>query len=364
MRVIVSAGGTGGHIFPALAIINKIKEKEPKSEILYIGTTDRMESKLIPELGIKYIGVEMKGLNRKNLLKNFEVISSLNKAIKKCKSIIKEFNPDVVLGIGGYITYPVITASTSLGYKTFIHEQNSIPGLSNKLLKNKATVIGVSLEDSLKYFGKNTNVIFTGNPRSEEATNAKKVPKSKYGLSNDKKCVLIVMGSLGSHTINQKMMDILPKFNGKDYEVLFVTGKNYYEEYSKIKLPSNVKIVEFLNDMLGVMKNVDLIVSRAGASTISEITALSLPSILIPSPYVTHNHQVKNALVLKECGAAVLLEEDKLNSNNLINNIDSILTNKEIYNKMKKASGLLSINNSATKIYDILRKTIDGEKHE
>lgn len=364
MRVIVSAGGTGGHIFPALAIINKIKEKEPKSEILYIGTTDRMESKLIPELGIKYIGVEMKGLNRKNLLKNFEVILSLNKAIKKCKSIIKEFNPDIVLGIGGYITYPVITASTSLGYKTFIHEQNSIPGLSNKLLKNKATVIGVSLEDSLKYFGKNTNVIFTGNPRSEEATNAKKVPKSKYGLSNNKKCVLIVMGSLGSNTINQKMMDILPKFNGKDYEVLFVTGKNYYEEYSKIKLPSNVKIVEFLNDMLGVMKNVDLIVSRAGASTISEITALSLPSILIPSPYVTHNHQVKNALVLKECGAAVLLEEDKLNSNNLINNIDSILTNKEIYNKMKKASGLLSINNSATKIYDILRKTIDGEKHE
>lgn len=364
MRVIVSAGGTGGHIFPALAIINKIKEKEPKSEILYIGTTDRMESKLIPELGIKYIGVEMKGLNRKNLLKNFEVILSLNKAIKKCKSIIKEFNPDIVLGIGGYITYPVITASTSLGYKTFIHEQNSIPGLSNKLLKNKATVIGVSLEDSLKYFGKNTNVIFTGNPRSEEATNAKKVPKSKYGLSNNKKCVLIVMGSLGSNTINQKMMDILPKFNGKDYEVLFVTGKNYYEEYSKIKLPSNVKIVEFLNDMLGVMKNIDLIVSRAGASTISEITALSLPSILIPSPYVTHNHQVKNALVLKECGAAVLLEEDKLNSNNLINNIDSILTNKEIYNKMKKASGLLSINNSATKIYDILRKTIDGEKHE
>lgn len=364
MRVIVSAGGTGGHIFPALAIINKIKEKEPKSEILYIGTTDRMESKLIPELGIKYIGVEMKGLNRKNLLKNFEVILSLNKAIKKCKSIIKEFNPDIVLGIGGYITYPVITASTSLGYKTFIHEQNSIPGLSNKLLKNKATFIGVSLEDSLKYFGKNTNVIFTGNPRSEEATNAKKVPKSKYGLSNNKKCVLIVMGSLGSNTINQKMMDILPKFNGKDYEVLFVTGKNYYEEYSKIKLPSNVKIVEFLNDMLGVMKNIDLIVSRAGASTISEITALSLPSILIPSPYVTHNHQVKNALVLKECGAAVLLEEDKLNSNNLINNIDSILTNKEIYNKMKKASGLLSINNSATKIYDILRKTIDGEKHE
>lgn len=362
MRVIVSAGGTGGHIFPALAIINKIKEKEPKSEILYIGTTDRMESKIIPELGIKYVGIEMKGLNRKNLFKNFEVISSLNKAIKKCKKVIKEFNPDIVLGIGGYITYPVVTAATSLGYKTFIHEQNSIPGLSNKLLKNKATIIGTSLKASLKYFG--NNAIFTGNPRSEEAYYVKEVPKSKYGLSKNKQCVLIVMGSLGSHTINQKMMDILPKFKGKNYEILFVTGKNYYDEYSKIKLPENVKIVEFLNDMLGVMKNIDLIVSRAGASTISEITALGLPSILIPSPYVTHNHQVKNALVLKECGASVLIEEDKLNSDNLINNIDSILTNKEIYNKMKKASGLLSINNSATKIYDILRKTIDGEKHE
>ena len=363
MRVIISAGGTGGHIYPALAIANKIKEKDKSAEILYIGTTDRMEKDIIPNLGIEYVGIKIRGLS-KNPIKAIDALFCTLNGVRKCMHILKEFKPDVVIGVGGYVTVPVIYSAKKLGIKTILHEQNSIPGLSNKLLKNKATVIGVSLEDSLKYFGKNTNVIFTGNPRSEEAANAKKVPKSKYGLSNNKKCVLIVMGSLGSHTINQKMMDILPKFNGKDYEVLFVTGKNYYEEYSKIKLPSNVKIVEFLNDMLGVMKNVDLIVSRAGASTISEITALSLPSILIPSPYVTHNHQVKNALVLKECGAAVLLEEDKLNSNNLINNIDSILTNKEIYNKMKKASGLLSINNSATKIYDILRKTIDGEKHE
>lgn len=362
MRVIVSAGGTGGHIFPALAIINKIKEKEPKSEILYIGTTDRMESKIIPELGIKYIPVEMKGLNRKNIFKNLEVVSSLNKAIKKCKEVIKEFNPDIVLGIGGYITYPVITSAVSLGYKTFIHEQNSIPGLSNKLLKHKATIIGVSFEESLKYFG--NNAVFTGNPRSEEAQTFRKVTKSKYGLSKDKKAVLIVMGSLGSNTINNIMMNTIPKFKGKDYEVLFVTGKNYYKQYENMDIPSNVKIVEFLNDMLGVMKSIDLIVSRAGASTISEITSLEIPSILIPSPYVTHNHQYKNALVLKEAGASILIEEDKLNSETLINNIDDVLTDKDLYNKMKNANKSLSINNSATKIYDILRKTIDGESHE
>lgn len=364
MRVIVSAGGTGGHIFPALAVINKIKEMEPESEILYIGTTDRMEADIIPKRGIDYIGIEMKGLNRKNLLKNFKVISSLNKAYKECKKIIKEFNPDIVLGIGGYITFPVISAASNLGYKTFIHEQNSIPGLSNKILKNKATIVGVSLEDSLKYFNKE-NTYFTGNPRSEEAINSKMVLKSKYDLTKSKKLVLIVMGSLGSMTINNIMKDILPKFKEKDYEVLFVSGKNYYEDYSKIKdLPSNVKVVGFLDDMLGLLKNVDLIVSRAGASTIAEITALEIPSILIPSPYVTHNHQYKNAKVLEEAGASILIEENELNAEILVKKIDEVLKDSNKSKEMKKANGGLAIKDSATKIYNILRKTVDGDNNE
>lgn len=363
MRVVVSAGGTGGHIFPALAVINKIKEKEPDSKILYIGTTDRMEADLIPKMGIDYVGIEMKGLNRKNLFKNINVVKSLFLGTKKAKKVIKEFNPDIVLGIGGYITYPVITAASSLGYKTFIHEQNSIPGLSNKILKKKATVIGVSLEDSLKYFDKE-KTYFTGNPRSEEAINAKSVLKSKYGLSKNKKTVLIVMGSLGSQTVNNKMKDILPQFKNKDYEVLFVTGKNYYNDYINLKnIPKNVKVVEFLNDMLGVMKNMDLIISRAGASTIAEITAIALPSILIPSPYVTHNHQYENAKVLESAGASILIEEKDLNGEVLIKNIDKILNDREKYDKMKKVNSALAIKNSATKIYEILRKTINGDKN-
>ena len=199
MKIVVSAGGTGGHIFPALAIINKLKERNKDLEVLYIGTTDRMESKLIPSLNIDYVGIEMKGLNRKNILKNIEVYKSYKNGIKKAEKVIKEFNPDVVLGIGGYITLPVILASTKLKIKTFIHEQNSIPGLSNKILKRKVDAIGVSLKDSLKYF-KGKNVTFTGNPRSEEAYNAEAVDKKKYGLDENKKLVLIVMGSRNKYS--------------------------------------------------------------------------------------------------------------------------------------------------------------------
>lgn len=359
MRVIVSAGGTGGHIYPALAIINKIKEMDKNSEILYIGTLDRMESKIIPECGIDFIGVEMKGLNRRNLFKNFKVLSIYLKAKNKIKKILKEFQPDIVLGIGGYITLPVIEEATKLGIKTFIHEQNSIPGLSNKILSRKVDKIGVSLEDSLKYFD-SKKTIFTGNPRSEEILSARAVVKSKYNLSKDKKLVLIVMGSLGSQTMNNKLKSIIPLFNKKDYEVLFVTGKVYYDEYKDIKnVPCNVKIVPYLNDMLSVMKKTDLIVTRAGASTIAEITSIGIPSILIPSPYVTHNHQYKNAKVLEEAGASKIIEEELLDGKELINSIDEILKDHKKYDIMKKNSEKLGVKDSASKIYNIIKTLVD-----
>lgn len=359
MRVVVSAGGTGGHIYPALAIISKIKENDKNCEILYIGTTDRMEATIVPSKGIKYVGIEMKGLNRKNLFKNFKVLSIYMKARKKIKKVLQEFKPDIVLGIGGYITLPVVSVAASLGIKTFIHEQNSIPGLSNKILAKKVDKIGVSLEDSIKYFDPN-KTIFTGNPRSEEVLGAKPLLKSKYGLKSNKKLVLIVMGSLGSLTINNKMKEILPRFDASDYEVLFVTGKNYYDEYKQIKeIPSNVKIVPYLDDMLSVMKKTDLMVTRTGASTIAEVTALGIPSVLIPSPYVTHNHQYKNALVLEKKNAGVIIEEDKLSSEILIKTIDDILKDQKRYDIMKKNSESLGVKNSASKIYEVIKSLVD-----
>ena len=361
MRVVVSAGGTGGHIYPAIAIINKILEMEPKSKILYIGTTDRMEADIIPKMGYSYVGLEIKGLNRHRPLKNIEVIKCYLKAKKKAKEVIKDFNPDIVLGIGGYVTLPVIKAALSLGIKTFIHEQNSIPGLSNKLLKNKVDIVGVSLESSFKYFNKK-NTIFTGNPRSEEVLTTKAVDKSKYNLSKNKKLVLFVMGSLGSKTINDKMKEIIPMFNNKNYEVLFVTGKGYYDEYKDFESIPNVKLVPYLYDMLGVMKNTDLIISRAGASTIAEITTLALPSILIPSPYVTHNHQEKNAQVLEDNGASVVIKEKDLDAKLLLDTIDSILNDPDKYKKMVEANKKLGKTDSATKIYEIIRGLIDGKE--
>jgi len=357
MRVIISAGGTGGHIYPAISIINKIKREDPNSEFLYIGTKNRMESKIVPELNIPYFGVDIIGLKKD--LSCFKSLFLFLKGIKSCKKKIKEFNPDIVLGIGGYITLPVIETEIKLGIKTFIHEQNSIPGLSNKILSRKVDKIGVSLEESLQYFD-SSKTIFTGNPRSEEVLNAKPVVKSKYGLKSNKKLVLIVMGSLGSMTMNNKLKSIIPMFDKKDYEVLFVTGKNYYEDYKKIdNIPDNVKIVPYLDDMLSVMKKTDLMVTRAGASTIAEITAIGIPSILIPSPYVTHNHQFKNAKVLENAKASVIIEEEKLEASLLIKTIDEILKDSKKYDIMKKNSEGLGVKNSASKIYEILKTLVD-----
>ncbi len=359
MKVIISAGGTGGHIYPALAIINKLKQEEKNLELLYIGTTDRMENNLIPEKKIPYLGLEMKGLNRKNPFKNISVLKQLRKNIKIVKQKIKEFQPDIVIGVGGYVTFPVLYAAKKCGVKTMIHEQNSIPGLTNKLLSHYVNKVLISLPDSKQYF-KTNNVVYTGNPRSEEVAHIKPAKKADYNLNQNKKTVIIVMGSLGSLTINQKFQKILPEFKKKPYQVLFVTGNNYYDSFKNIHIP-NVQIVPFLDNMLGVLKFSDLIVSRAGASMISEITTCHLPSILIPSPYVTANHQYKNAKELEKNNASVIIEEEKLESRILLDTIDKILQDEKLYQQMVKANQKLGIEDSATRVYVEIKKTIRND---
>ncbi len=361
MRVIISAGGTGGHIYPALSIINKIKEEEPNSEILYIGTSDRMEKDLIPALGINYKEIKVSGLKRKITLENFKVLYQFLSAKSKCKKIIKEFDPDVVIGAGGYVTSPVIWAAKKLGKKTFIHEQNSVVGLSNKYLTKYADKIGVSSASTMEYFPKD-KVVLTGNPCSEKALKMKKANKEDYKLSKNKKLVLIVMGSLGSKTVNDKITSFLSAFKGKDYEVMFVTGNSYYEKVKNMKVPENVKITPFIYEMPSLMKATDLMVTRAGASTISEILVLGVPSIFVPSPYVTNNHQYKNAMDLVNQNAALILEEKDLNKENLIGMIDDTLKNKEEYAKIKKNLKELGIKDSAERIYEVLKGMIMDDK--
>lgn len=357
MRAIVVAGGTGGHIYPALAIINKIKEKEPKSEILYIGTTNRMEKDIVPKLGIEYVGIEMVGLNRKNLFKNISVMKKYFAAIEKAKDVVEKFKPDIVIGAGGYITAPVLYAAHSLNYKTIIHEQNSIPGLSNKFLARMVDKVCVSLPGSLEYFNKKKTV-YTGNPRSEEITLVKKVSKKTLGFSEKEKLVVIVMGSLGSVTMTKKIKKLIGDFKDKPYQVMIVTGKSYYDDYKDVDVPKNVKLVPFLENFINILKDTDLIISRAGASTIAEITAIGLPAILVPSPYVTHNHQYMNARELEDVGACTIVTEDDFSSKEIISKVDGLLNDEVAYLKMKKNSQKLGINDSATRIYDEIRKLI------
>lgn len=356
MKYIISAGGTGGHIYPALSIINKIKEEDKKAKILYIGTTDRMEKDIVPNLGIDYLGIKMNGLG-KSIKKIFGFLTNTCSGIKKCKKQMKKFKPDVVIGVGGYVTVPVVLAAHSLGVKVILHEQNSIPGKANKMLSKYAETVCISMESSKKYFNHN-NIVLTGNPRGEEILKFKKGNKKDYDLSVSKKLVLITMGSLGAETINKKIIDSLEDFSNKNYEVLLVTGKNNYEEASKAKLPSNVKITPYVEKMGEVLKYTDLIVTRAGATIISEITALGLPSILIPSPYVANNHQVINSKDLEENDASLIIHEESFDTKDLLKKIDKILGDSKLYTKMSSSSKKLGITDSAARLYDEIRKVI------
>lgn len=360
MRVIISAGGTGGHIYPALAIIDKIKEKEPNSEFLYIGTHNRMENDIVPKHGIPFKTIEIYGFYRTKIWKNFKTVSAFIKSYKKCKKMIKEFKPDVVVGVGGYVTAPVIYAAYKLGIKTFIHEQNSIPGKCNSLLSKYATKIGISFKSSAKYFP-SEKTVFTGNPCSENAVKTIPSDKTEFGLSKDKKLVLCVMGSLGSEKINDFFIKSLSLFNGKKYEILYVTGKGSYDKVMERKFPSNVKIVPYIDNLPRIMKKADIMVSRAGASALSEIIALKIPSILIPSPYVPDNHQYKNAIDLVNKKAAVLLEEKDLSGDILVRKIDELISDEVKLNKMKNNLTEFGVLNSSTKIYDVLRGICNGK---
>ena len=354
MRVIVSAGGTGGHIYPALAIINKIKEKNKDAEILYIGTTTRMEKDIIPSHNIKYVGLDTYGLQRKISIDNIKTVVKFLKAIKKAKQIIKEFKPDIVIGCGGYVMAPVIYAAKKCGCKTLIHEQNSILGLSNKMMLKYTDTLCTSFK-SMKT--DKTNLVFTGNPQGDSVYNLIPYSKRKFGLTDDKKLVLIVMGSLGSKTVNEVLKGSLTKFSN-NYEVLIVTGKNYYESFNNIKRNSNVFVEPFIDNLNRLFPKTDLLITRAGATTISELIGTKTPSIFIPSPYVTENHQYKNAMDLVNNNAADIIEEKDLTVDKLIDKIDDLINDKNKLNEFKNNLEKMQVKDASEKIYNEIEKLV------
>lgn len=359
MKLIISAGGTGGHIYPALAIIKKFQEKEKDLDIIYIGTHNRMEKDIIPKMGIKYESLEIYGFSKTNIFRDIKNIFLLRKSMKKCEKIMQEFKPDVVIGLGGYVTYPVIKTAYKLGIKCFIHEQNSIPGKSNITLAKYADLVGISFKNSESYFTTARKVVYTGNPCGENALTLPKISKVSLGFRATDKLIIVVAGSLGSSTFNEKFKAFLKTVENEKYKILYITGKDYYEDFIKNEeFPKNVKIVPYFDNLPGIMKDANLIISRAGASTISEILALKLPSILVPSPYVAGNHQYYNALDLANLKVAELIEEKDLNTNIIQVAINELMNNQEKYDEMKRNLEKLGKEESSTVIYNKIKELL------
>lgn len=359
MRLIISGGGTGGHIYPAISIIKEVKKHHPDGEVLYIGTKKGLESKLVPREGIDFQTIDITGFRRKLSFENVKTVLRFINGVRKAKRMIKQFQPDVVIGTGGYVSAPVVYAATKLNIPTVIHEQNSVPGLTNKFLSRYVTKVAIAFKEASAYFPEEKTVLI-GNPRAQEVVHMDgRQGRDSVGLKNDKRSVLIVGGSQGARPINDAFLEALPKAHLYDYQFLYVTGELHYDkvmaEVQKLGNPKNVIIKPFIHNMPQVLAGIDLIVARAGATTLAEITALGIPSILIPSPYVTNNHQEKNARALSDHGAAILRLEKDLNGENLLQDIDEIFTEKDRWNMMHEAAKKIGMPNAATDFYDLLQ---------
>ena len=359
MKFILTAGGTGGHIYPALSVLEEIK-KDKKNEYLYIGTKNRMENDLIPGMGIPYEGVEIYGLSKTDVIRNIKNIKCIKSSYNKCLKIMDEFKPDAVIAFGGYVTLPVCLAAKKRKIKVFLHEQNMLPGKTNIFLSRKVDAVFVSFKDGKRRL-KCKNIIYTGNPVSQRAVECKKYNKTDLGFSKDKKLIIIVMGSLGSTSVNEKLLDFLRTYEREDAEILFITGKKSYAELNNnLIVPKSTKIVPFFDNLPSLMKSADLIISRAGASTIAEIMATKTPSILIPSPYVANNHQYYNALDLVNKKISLMIEEKDLNKESLIEAIDEMFSD-EVMNEVKENLREIKDINSSTIIMDEIKKILKGK---
>ncbi|WP_017727209.1 undecaprenyldiphospho-muramoylpentapeptide beta-N-acetylglucosaminyltransferase [Halalkalibacterium ligniniphilum] len=366
MKVVVSGGGTGGHIYPALALIKKMKKNNPDVEVLYIGTERGLEHDLVPRENIEFETIHITGFRRKLSIENAKTIFRFMKGVAKTKKLLRSFQPDIVIGTGGYVCGPVVYAAAKLNIPTVIHEQNSVPGLTNKFLSRYVDKVAICFKEAEAFFPKN-KVVFTGNPRASEVVGVdREEGRRALRLDKDRKTVLIVGGSRGAKPINDAFLETLEDVSKRSYQFIYVTGNVHYDTVmDKVKKhgsPENVTILPFVHNMPEVLAAVDLIVCRAGATTLAEITALGLPSILIPSPYVTNNHQEKNARALSSNQAAVVRLESELTGQRLLSDIDEILIDEKKWEAMREASKKLGVPDAAKRLYALLQDVSHSSK--
>ena len=350
MKVLLAGGGTGGHVYPAIAIANKIKEHNPDCEILFVGTKNGIESEIVPKAGFELKTVTVQGFKRKIDLDNIKRVFKLCKGLEQSRRIVKKYKPDIVIGTGGYVSGPVLFNAAMNKRVTIVHEQNSFPGVTNKILSKEkvATKVLTSFEDSHKRFpeASQDKLVLTGNPVRKEILNSRKfIARKNLGISEDKKMVLCYGGSGGSEEINDAMRLVIENMVKEDVAFIFATGKVYYDEFIEtikdIELKPYQRVMPYLDNMADGLAASDIVIGSAGAISLAEITALGKPSIIIPKAYTAENHQEYNAKSIESQGAGIAILEKDLTPQSLNEAVFKLLGDKEL---------LIDMANNAKKI--------------
>ena len=348
MKVVWAGGGTGGHVYPAIAIANKIKEHNPDCEILFVGTKNGIESEIVPKAGFELKTVTVQGFKRKIDLDNIKRVFKLCKGLEQSRRIVKKYKPDIVIGTGGYVSGPVLFNAAMNKRVTIVHEQNSFPGVTNKILSKVATKVLTSFEDSHKRFpeASQDKLVLTGNPVRKEILNSRKfIARKNLGISEDKKMVLCYGGSGGSEEINDAMRLVIENMVKEDVAFIFATGKVYYDEFIEtikdIELKPYQRVMPYLDNMADGLAASDIVIGSAGAISLAEITALGKPSIIIPKAYTAENHQEYNAKSIESQGAGIAILEKDLTPQSLNEAVFKLLGDKEL---------LIDMANNAKKI--------------
>ena len=366
MKIIFAAGGTGGHINPALAAAGEIRENYPDAEILFVGTKDKMEAKLVPQAGFAFEGIAMSGFQRKlsveNIIKNIKTVWRVLFSGFAVKRIIKKFNPDVVVGFGGYVSGPVVRKAAKMGIKTAIHEQNAFPGVTNKLLAKNADAVMVAVPKAKEYLECKNEPIVTGLPVRNEILRADKdFARAEMGIKDDETVIFSFGGSLGAKTINTAMVDIIAEFTNEK-NCRFIHGYGQYGKWVPDALKEkgvdignkNIDVREYIYDMDKCLAAADIVVCRSGASTLSELQTVGKASILIPSPNVSENHQYHNAMTLVNASAAYVIEEKDLTHEKLSTTLRELIENPVLRKKMEENAKKLAVADSQKIIAEII----------
>lgn len=365
MRIIVSGGGTGGHIYPAMALIKRLKERDMIEDVLYVGTEKGLENKIVKKAGLNFKTIEIQGFKRSLSMKNLKTVQLFVSSIGKSKKIIKEFKPDIVVGTGGYVSSAIVYAAHALHIPTVIHEQNTIAGVTNKFLAHFVDKIAIAFTEATDQFSEKKKIVFTGNPRAQEVVNIQKNDRLKeFNLSADKDTVMIFGGSRGAKPINQATIETMKKFVDEDYQILFVTGRVHYDNVvklidSKYLNSANISVLPYIDNMPEILPDIKLIVGRSGATSIAEITALGIPAIFVPSPYVTHDHQTKNAMSVSKVGAAKTIPESELTPELLFNEINEIMSDSQLQKDMSEKSKKIGVPDSADRLIKVLTDLVN-----